>query len=138
MEHIVSCEWIDQMSFETTTAGHKMIIDADESAGGENKGPIPKPLMLTALAGCTGMDVVSLLKKMRVEFTDFNVTVNGILSEEHPKYYKSIEVTYVFTGSNIDHDKARKAVNLSIERYCGVNYMLKKATELTYKVIFKE
>ncbi|MFQ5335188.1 MAG: OsmC family protein [Flavobacteriales bacterium] len=136
MEHKVNCAWKGKMAFETTTDGHKIMIDADEKVGGENRGPIPKPLMLTALAGCTGMDVVSLMKKMRVEFDDFCVEVNGELSEEHPKFYKKIHLDYIITGQDADRDKVRKAVDLSLERYCGVHYMLKRATEVVHKIIF--
>lgn len=138
MSHTVKCTWKGKMAFEADIMGHKIIIDAGENAGGENRGPIPKPLLLAALAGCTGMDVASLLKKMRVEIKDFNLQVNGDLSEEHPKYYTRIHLVYEFRGRDLDKDKIEKAVKLSQEKYCGVNYMLKKATEMDYEIIYDE
>ncbi|MFH1320876.1 MAG: OsmC family protein [Bacteroidota bacterium] len=138
MSHNVKCTWKGKMAFEADITGHKIMIDTGENAGGENRGPIPKPLILVALAGCTGMDVTSLLKKMRVEIKDFNLQVNGDLSEEHPKYYTRIHLVYEFTGKDLDKDKIEKAVKLSQEKYCGVNYMLRKATEMDYEIVYNE
>ena len=84
------------MAFEADVNGHKIMLDSSEAGGGENRGPRPKPLMLAALAGCTGMDVVSLLKKMRVEVEVFNVVVEGDLSVEHPKQYTQMHIIYEF------------------------------------------
>jgi putative redox protein len=86
------------------------------------------------LAGCTGMDVVSLLKKMRVEFDEFKIRVAADLTEEHPKYYSKIHLTYEFKGDNIDKTKVEKAINLSQDKYCGVSFMLKKASEITFDI----
>ena len=138
MTNKIECNWKEKMAFEAIVNNHKIMIDADESVGGENKGPRPKPLMLVALAGCTGMDVVSILKKMRVDFDDFSVSVEGELTEEHPKYYKLIKVVYKFKGKNLPKEKLEKAVDLSKERYCGVSVLLEKATELTYEIIIEE
>ncbi len=138
MTNKIECNWKEKMAFEAVVNNHKIMIDADESVGGENKGPRPKPLMLVALAGCTGMDVVSILKKMRVDFDDFSVSVEGELTEEHPKYYKLIKVVYKFKGKNLPKEKLEKAVDLSKERYCGVSVLLEKATELTYEIIIEE
>jgi len=123
----VKVNWLENMAFEAEVNGHKMILDAAAPVGGENRGPRPKPLMLVALAGCTGMDVVSILKKMRVEVEDFNVQVEGDLTEEHPKQFSQMRVLYEFKGKNLPMDKLEKAVNLSEERYCGVSAMYKKA-----------
>ena len=123
----VKVNWLKNMAFEAEVNGHKIILDAAEPVGGENRGPRPKPLMLVALAGCTGMDVVSILKKMRVEVEDFNVQVEGDLTEEHPKQFSQMRVLYEFKGKNLPMDKLEKAVNLSEERYCGVSAMYKKA-----------
>ena len=115
------------MQFETEVNGHHFMIDADESVGGGNAGPRPKPLMLAALAGCTGMDVVSLLKKMRQEIDYFNVSVEGDTTDEHPKTYYKIKVIYEFRGKELDMDKLEKAVSLSEERYCGVSAVYRNA-----------
>mgnify|MGYP003573611421 CR=1 FL=1 len=122
------------MAFEADVNGHKITIDAAESVGGENRGPRPKPLMLTALAGCTGMDVVSILKKMRVEPEEFNVIVEGDLTEEHPKQYYKMNVIYQFKGNELPLEKLKKAVSLSEERYCGVSALYKKAIEITSEI----
>lgn len=135
MKNKVDVTWTGEMSFEADVNGFKLALDADEKVGGQNKGPRPKPLTLASLGGCTGMDVISILKKMRVEPSWFNVEVEGELTEEHPKYYHKIEVTYMFKGENLDLEKLEKAVNLSQERYCGVNELLKKGALITNKII---
>ncbi len=125
------------MAFETQFENHKVVVDADPQFGGEDKGPKPKPLLLNALTGCTGMDVVSLLKKMRVEFTDFEIKIDTEMTEEHPKYYNKIHLTYAIKADEKDKAKVEKAVNYSQERYCGVSLMLSKAAELTYEIDIK-
>ena len=131
----VNVRWNEGMEFTSEVDGHKIIIDAKEEFGGKNAGPRPKPLILTALGGCTGMDVVSILKKMRVQFDSFNVKVEGELTDEHPKHYKEIRVTYEFTGTDLNIDKIKNAVNLSEEKYCGVSYTLKQALNLTTAIV---
>jgi putative redox protein len=133
-KEIIKVNWLENMAFEAEVNGHKIIIDAAEAVGGENRGPRPKPLMLVALAGCTGMDVVSILKKMRVEVESFNVVVEGDLTEEHPKQFSQMRVIYEFKGKDLPLDKLEKAVNLSEERYCGVSAMYKKAIGITTEI----
>lgn len=130
----VKVSYLENMAFEAEVDGHKIVLDAAESVGGENRGPRPKPLMLTALAGCSGMDVVSILKKMRVEFDDFNVTVEGDLTDDHPKQFSKMNVIYTFLGKDLPLEKLKKAVSLSEERYCGVIAMYKKAIELSSEI----
>jgi putative redox protein len=126
------------MVFESEFEGYKIIIDAKEEFGGQGLGPTPKPFLLIALAGCTGMDVASLLKKMRIEVEDFDINVSGDLTEDHPKHYSAIHVDYLFKGKNLDQDKLEKAVNLSQDRYCGVHFMLKKAATITHKIQYTD
>jgi putative redox protein len=135
MKQSISLNWNDAMSFETTLNGHKITIDADESVGGKDRGPRPKALLLVALAGCTAMDVISMLGKMRVQTETFRVDVEGELTEEHPKVYKTLHVKYIFKGNDLPMDKLEKAVNLSQEKYCGVSAMLAKAAELTHEIV---
>jgi len=130
--------WKGKMAFEAEIEGKKFMIDADERVGGENQGPTPKPLMLTSLAGCTGMDVVSILKKMRVELDNFQVSVEGELTEEHPKHFVKMMVTYEFWGKNLPYDKIKKAVDLSEERYCGVSVVYKKVMPVESEIILHE
>lgn len=135
MNNKVDIKWTGNMAFEADVNGFKLTIDADEKVGGQNKGPRPKPLTLASLGGCTGMDVISILKKMRVEPSYFNVEVDGELTEEHPKYYHKIHLTYTFKGDNLDREKIEKAVNLSQERYCGVSELLRKGAEITSSIV---
>lgn len=131
---IVKVNWLENMAFEADVNGHKIILDSAEAVGGENRGPRPKPLLLAALAGCTGMDVISILKKMRVEIEAFNVFVEGDLTEEHPKQFSQMRVIYEFKGTDLPMDKLEKAINLSEERYCGVSAMYKKAIGITTEI----
>ena len=126
------------MSFESEINGHKVIIDAKEEVGGQDKGPRPKPFMLAALGGCTAMDVISILKKMRVDLKNLNVIVEGELTEEHPKHYTKMHVIYEVEGENLPMDKIEKAVSLSEEKYCGVSAVYKKVIEMTSEIRIKE
>jgi putative redox protein len=137
MNNKVDVTWAGNMSFEAEVNGFKIMMDADESVGGENKGPRPKPLTLASLGGCTAMDVISILKKMRIEPDYFNVAVVGELTEEHPKYYHKIHLTYIFRGQGLDLDKLEKAAKLSQERYCGVNALLKNGVEITHSIVIE-
>lgn len=130
----IQVSWLDKMAFSTEVNGHEMIIDAIPEVGGENRGPRPKPFMLVALGGCTAMDVISILKKMRVEVAGFNVKVEGDLTEEHPKQFYKMHVIYEFKGKDLPMDKLQKAVDLSEERYCGVSVVYKKAMEVTSEI----
>ena len=123
------------MSFEAEVNGFKITLDADEAVGGQNLGPRPKALTLVSLAGCTSMDVISILKKMRVNPDYFNVEVEGELTEEHPKYYEHIHIKYIFRGKDLPMDKLEKAINLSQDRYCGVSAMLNKSARITHEIV---
>ena len=122
------------MAFDSEVSGHHLLMDAPSEHGGSDSGPRPKELMLSSIAGCTGMDVVSLLEKMRVEIKKFNIIVDADITEEHPKHYTKMHIIYEFYGKDLPSDKIQKAVELSQERYCGVSFMYKKAFELTYEI----
>jgi len=130
----VTTTWKSEMAFDSLVDGHHIIVDADEKVGGNNLGPRPKPLLLTALTGCTGMDVVSILKKMRVKLDNFRVIAEAVSSDKHPKIFTKIHLVYEFSGRDLPGDKLKKAVDLSQERYCGISAMLKKSSELTYEI----
>ena len=123
------------MAFETEINGHKIIIDAEPDVGGEDFGPRPKPFMLAALGGCTAMDVISILKKMRVEVKSLNVKVEGDLTEEYPKRFYKMHVTYELEGDDLPMDKVKKAVSLSEDRYCGVSAVYKEVMEITSEIV---
>ena len=117
--------------------GLQIPIDARVEAGGQNKGPLPKGLVLTALAGCTAMDVIGILKKMRVETQSFLVEAEAEIATDHPKVFTKILLTYTLKGENIPYEKVEKAVILSQNQYCSVTAMLKKAALIDYKIIIK-
>ncbi len=137
MKHSVDTSWKGNMTFEASVSGHPVVMDAMPEAGGENKGARPKELMLAALAGCTGMDVASILKKMRVAFTDLKIRVEADVTEEHPKHYERMHIIYEFTGDNLPMEQLKKAVDLSQERYCGVSHVYKKTMPVTYEIRVK-
>lgn len=128
----------DGMHFIGELDGFEIPIDADEKVGGKNRGPRPKGLVLTSLAGCTAMDVISILRKMRLEPDDFSVEVEADVADEHPKVYTRILITYKLRGKELPRDKVEKAVVLSQERYCGVSAMLRHAAPIDYKIIIEE
>ncbi len=129
-----SVKWLENMAFETEVNGHKIIIDAEPDVGGLNLGPRPKNLMLSALGGCTAMDVTAILKKMRVDVTGLNIIVEGDLTEEYPKHFFRMHIIYEFSGKDLPMDKLKKAVELSQERYCGVTAVYKKAMDITSEI----
>jgi putative redox protein len=134
MEKLTEVTLKEGMSFEVEVNGHKFLIDATEKNGGKNQGPRPKSLVLSALGGCTGMDVISILRKMRVEPDYFNVVVSAEATTEHPVYYNKIHIEYQFRGKDLPMEKLEKAVILSQDRYCGVSEMLRRAAELTHEI----
>jgi putative redox protein len=138
MNHEITFEYTDGMAFKGEVNGHEIVIDADAGFGGNDQGPRPKPLILVSLIGCTSMDVVSLLKKMRVDFTDLKVSADGELTEEHPKYYHKIKLTYDIWGKDLDRAKVEKSVKYSQEKYCGVTAMLEKSSKISYEIIYHE
>ena len=138
MKEIVNTKWLDNMAFEAYVNGHKIVMDAESHVGGENRGPRPKTFMLAALGGCTAMDVISILRKMRVEVKSFEVKVEGDLTEDLPKRFSKMHVIYEFSGKDLPMDKLQKAVNLSEERYCGVSAAYRKAMEKTSEIKVRE
>ncbi|MFP4619275.1 MAG: OsmC family protein [Spirochaetaceae bacterium] len=135
MAHTISCTWKEGMAFDAQVENHTIRLDAAEAAGGKDQGPTPKPLLLVSLAGCTGMDVISILKKMKQPYTYFDIKVEGELTDEHPKQYHSIKLIYEFKKEDgLDEEKVKKAVDLSQERYCGVSALLKKGSDLSYEI----
>lgn len=132
MSHKISLTHIDEDRFDVLQDHKTIRIDSADAA--ISTGVRPKALILSSLAGCTAIDVVDLLRKMRVEFTDFKIEVDGELTEEHPKTYHTIHLTYFIKVSEEDKSKMEKAVNLSQEKYCGVSAMVKKFANLKVKI----
>ena len=131
MSHKVITHWKGNMQFESDNPSGKLLtMDTSQENGGHNSGYTPKAMMLSSLAGCSGLDVVSILKKMKVPFSDFRIDTYGELTDEHPKYYHTVSVEYHFYGNGLDEKKIEKAVNLSIETYCGVMEMFRRFSEV--------
>jgi putative redox protein len=124
-----------KLAFDLELQGSTIKVDADPAVGGEDYGPRPKPLVLSSLAGCTGMDVASILGKMKMPYDSFELEIEGDLGDEHPKTYTAIRLKYIFTGDELDRNKIQKAIDLSLDRYCGVAAMLKKSASLDYEII---
>ena len=121
--------WKQEHAF-TSHLGHNSI----EIDGSRKNGFGPKALLLSAVAGCSGIDVVDILQKMRVEFSALEIDVEADQTEEHPKVYKDIYITYKVKTDPGNEDKVRKAIDLSLEKYCGVSAMLKKNSPVHYKL----
>jgi len=128
-------EWQEGLSFQARLDGFDFMIDADEKAGGKNKGPRPKGLTLISLAGCTGMDVISILQKMRVTVDQFEVETDAVIDDEHPKKFLEIVISYIFKGKDLPVDKIKKAISLSEERYCGVSATLKPSVKMSKEIV---
>lgn len=121
----IKMEWKGGMQFDAQVGEHVIVLDASEELGGMNLGVRPKPLLLVALAGCSGMDIASLARKMRVEFDKIEIEADAEKSDEIPATYTSMVLKYRFQGQGIDPAKPLKMVNLSQEKYCGVASMLR-------------
>lgn len=138
MKQDLELDYLGGMAFEAEMNGHKVYIDADESVGGKNSAPRPKGMMMLALAGCTGMDVVSILRKMRVEYDALNIKVEAELDDEFPKPYTFMKVIYRFKGDSLPKDKIIKAVNLSKDRYCGVSANYKDSFPVNHEIVLND
>lgn len=136
MTHEIETQWMGKMQFNALVNGHTIVMDAPERVGGEDLGPIPKPFVLSALSGCTGMDVVAILRKAGKEVTDFNIKVTGEISKTPPIEYIAIHIIYEFTGKEENKEAAMQAVTDSQEKYCGVSHMLKKIMPVTWEVTY--
>ena len=123
-----------KLAFEgKTESGHSVLMDTKPESGGEGKAPSPMELVIMALGGCTGIDVVSILKKMRVNLESMTINIDSERATEHPKVFTKINLEYNFTGRNIKEDDVKRAIELSQQKYCSVSAMLKETAEITYK-----
>ena len=131
MSHKVTTVWKEKMIFESDNpSGYHFNVGQSEEENDPYKPLRPKALMLSSLAACSGLDVVSILEKMKVELKDFKIEVQGELTEEHPKYYHSVMVDYHFYGDDLNEGKINKAVKLSVEKYCGVMEMFRQFAKI--------
>jgi len=136
MKHEIETQWMGKMQFNALVNGHTIIMDAPARVGGEDQGPIPKPFVLTALSGCTGMDVIALLRKEGKALQDFNMKVSGEISKQQPIEYTSANIVYEMKGAPEDQQAAVEAVMTSQEKICGVSHMLKKIIPVTWQIVY--
>jgi putative redox protein len=122
-------KWIKDEEFESEHEGNRIKVD-----GNKKNGHGPKALLLSGLAGCTGIDVIGILNKMKVDFADFSIEVETEQTEEHPKVFKDIQITYRLKTAAENLEKVKKAIDLSLDKYCGVSAMLKKNSAIGYTV----
>jgi len=133
MSKTATVRWVEGMEFQAQTgSGHAITMDAREEVGGRDKGARPSEMVLVGLGGCTGMDIVSILKKMRQDVQKFEVEVSGEERNEHPKSYERIEVRYRVWGSSLTPEKVERAIRLSRDRYCVVAHLASGRAALRY------
>lgn len=137
MGYKINTVWKDKMAFDSQLGNHTTRMDTTPEMG-DDSGPSPKQLVLAGLAGCTGMDVVSLLKKMRVDFTGFEINIEADLTDEHPIVFSEIRIEYLVFGKELNRSKVQKAIDLSQEKYCGVSAMLKKNSPIKYAITYPD
>ncbi len=124
---------LDGMRFTAEAgSGHSVTLDASLQDGGQDTGFRPMELLLVGLAGCTGMDVISILRKKRQDVSGYEVQVRGVRAEEHPMVFVEITVEHIVTGHAIQPEAVARAIQLSEERYCGAGAILGKVARLTH------
>lgn len=137
MTNHITTTWKGGMAFESNNpSGLNLTIDAGPDDGGEGKGLRPKALMLSGLAGCSGIDIAMLIGKMKLEVDDFHIDTIAELTEEHPKYYHKVAIEFHFYGKDLNEVKLQRAVDLSVEKYCGVMEMFRRFATLEIKSFF--
>ncbi|MDP2960847.1 MAG: OsmC family protein [candidate division Zixibacteria bacterium] len=126
-------KWVGKREFiGETESGNKIRMDIAIEKGGGNTGPTPMELVLLALGGCTGLDVISILEKKRAKLEGIEIKINAEKTEEHPKVFKKIKIEYIFRGKDLKESDLKTAIELSQEKYCSVSAMLNKTAELSY------
>ena len=134
--------WQGGLTFESDNPSGKLVTMDTDVEGQERKGLSPKAMMLSSLAGCSALDVISILDKMNEEIDDFKIEVSGELTDEHPRFYNSVVVDYHFYGTDLNKKKCERAVDLSVEKYCGVMEMFRQfakiETSIHYHIVMKK
>jgi putative redox protein len=134
--------WQGGLTFESDNPSGKLVTMDTDVEGQERKGLSPKAMMLSSLAGCSALDVISILDKMNEEIDDFKIEVSGELTDEHPRFYHSVVVDYHFYGTDLNKKKCERAVDLSVEKYCGVMEMFRQfakiETSIHYHIVMKK
>ncbi len=133
----LNAKLIGNMAFATNINGHTVITDSDEDDGGNNLGPRPKALLLSALVGCMGYDIMHTYEKMRLNIDALNIEIEAETREDHPKIYNYINLIFKFKGENLSMDKLKRAIDLSHEKYCGVSAMLEKSVPINIEIVIE-
>ncbi len=136
-----SAQWKENMAFVgMPDSGFQVQMDADASLGGTSQGIRPMEMVALGLAGCTGMDVISILRKKRQQITGFEVKMNAPRSHDYPKVFTSAQITFVVVGTNVEEAAVLRAIELSVTKYCPVHFMLAQAfpMELHYEIYEEE
>lgn len=124
---------VDNMQFiGTADSGHAVVMDAPPSSGGNNTGPKPSELLLMSFGGCSGMDVISILRKKKQDVTNFEINVNGETPETHPRSFTDIHIEYIVTGRDISEEAVQHAIELSLGKYCMVGTTIGKGAKITH------
>lgn len=126
--------WIKGMQFQAKNRDHVTSFDVSTEQGGDNSAPTPKEVLLNAMCACSGMDVVSIAKKMRLEFSSVRIDANAEKTNTIPSYFASVHMKYHLEGDRPDREKVIRLVSLSMTKYCGVSYMVSKTTPITYEI----
>ncbi|MBS4174326.1 OsmC family protein [Bacillus sp. FJAT-49736] len=130
----ISLDWNSKMAFSgTTPSGHEIKMDAAEADGGSNSGARPTELLLNAVAGCTGIDIISILTKMRLSPTKFYMDVEGQRADDHPKKFTEIHIHYSLEG-DLPEEKVVRAIQLSVDKYCSVAHSLSATIHASYSI----
>ncbi len=128
----VHFQWRPEMKIVAVPpSGHEVLMDDAEG----DTGPRPMELVLVALGGCTGMDVVSILRRMRVQWDDFRIEIEAKRKDTHPKVYVQIHLRYIFVGKDLPLRKLERAVELSQNKYCSVTAMLRCTATITHEIV---
>lgn len=127
----------DMQFLGTADSGHAVVMDAPVSVGGKNTGARPSELLLMAFGGCSGMDVISIMRKKKQDVSKLEITVNGKTAKEHPHMYTSMHIEYVITGKDISEDAVKRSIDLSLGTYCSVGATIGRAANIThsYKIV---
>jgi putative redox protein len=135
---VVKVKWIDGMRFVATDSmGHSIVMDASKHVGGEGSGFSPLELLLAALGGCTGIDIVDIMRKQRENVEDLEIVVSGKRAKEPPRVYTRIHVNYRIKGKAIKEKKVQRAIDLSEDKYCSVRAMLHAKTDMTSNYVIE-
>ena len=125
--------YVDGLQFVGEAAsGHAIVMDGDKEVGGRNTGARPMELLLIGLGGCSGMDVVSILKKKKQEINGVEIKVKGEKAENYPKKFTGINIEFIVRGRNVSDDAVKRAVELSMEKYCSVKATLEGSAKVTW------